>query len=126
MTWTPERHQAAKQRCEKATPGPWWLDTEAPLCPVVFTMADCAEGGEVAEYLVRRGYIKAADEYPRGENRPVESMEFIAAARTDLPDALAEIERLQEVLRVILDPSFDVYDVKRVACEALQSQEVHS
>jgi len=86
--WTQERHETAKARCEAATSGPWVLSP--PLCgPDGQGVYQLSSGGPICD---------VGDPYPRGENRPQENMEFIAEARTDLPDALAEIERLQTEL----------------------------
>lgn len=85
-TWTDERHEAARARCEAATDGPWESCGGAieggPTSgrDVVTTEVDCMSycyGGT-----------------GRGVERP-EDREFIAHARTDLADALDEIERLR-------------------------------
>lgn len=111
MTWDSKRHNEVKARCEKATMGPWTVrvntyelnelgretfgekaggDTEnmivtewthpllkGPQRIIAIGYSPFYEGGE------RTLYIQDAD------------AEFMAASRTDLPDALAEIERLQ-------------------------------
>ena len=72
--WSTERHEAAKARCAAATPGPW-IVTEARHV-----------GGEWNVDCVHMG----------GPLRPLkENAEFSAMARDDLPDALAEVERLK-------------------------------
>lgn len=82
--WTKDRHAAARKACEAATSGPWewdgkpWdypHDQEAPWLR-------CSHGAVV------NGEIEC------GEH----DASFIAAARTDLPAALDEIERLTKAL----------------------------
>jgi len=78
--WTSERHAAAKARCEAATDGPWGWDFGSLF-------------GHNAETLLEADTLFDPER---------EDLDFIAAAREDLPDALtaieardAEIERLR-------------------------------
>ena len=82
MTWTPERHQAAKQRCENATPEPWDL---IPVREEDGAFSLLATDDDI-------GFIHIAR-----TTRPVDGW-FISQSRTDLPDALEEIERLYRSL----------------------------
>jgi hypothetical protein len=76
--WTPERLREARERCERATPGPW-------------RTVDRWDGSEVRSDPGTR-VIVAVD-------LCAEDAAFIAHARADLPAALAEIERLRDLLR---------------------------
>lgn len=67
--WTKERIEAAEKRCEKATDGPWLGDED-----IAYDIVD-SHGEAIADVW-------------SGTDDTV----FIAAARTDLPDALAEIK----------------------------------
>ena len=84
--WTTERHAAVKARCDAATPGPWavrkfrgmTVSVAGDGVPVVSLNWD--ESGDIALEL------SAAN------------ATFIAEVRADLPDAMAEIERLGNIL----------------------------
>lgn len=82
--WTPDRHSAAKLACEKAT----------ALSPALILQRYDHGGGRA----VLRG------DYPNGLRALVADFydeanrEWFWTARTDLPDALAEIERLTGVV----------------------------
>jgi len=67
---TPERLRAIKERCERATPGPWWWD----------------DRGDV--YGSKDGNTWIA-----GFRRELDA-EFAAHARDDVPALVAEVERL--------------------------------
>lgn len=93
--WTPERHAAAKERCERATPGPWT---------------------EQYEYDGKYTVFMALHAHGNPWEREKENVTFAAHARTDLPDALAEIERLQaeiKRLREALDMAIEAYQGER-------------
>ena len=86
--WTPERIEEARERCAAATPGPWEIDHEGLVRTASPEMLD--------EPIV------LASTYPGEEGRlqwSTEDRAFIAHARADLPAALAEIERLRDLLR---------------------------
>lgn len=80
------RAEAIRSRCEAATPGPWkWTPQEEEV----------ERDGTVEK--VTGAQIESIFTFDTGEGYyGVENnnAEFIAHARTDLPDALAEIERL--------------------------------
>lgn len=76
-SWTPEREAAALDRCERATPGPWRSRVGVDP-PMVF--------GSEGRVAVVDGWI--------GEDDAA----FIADARTDLPDAIAELRKLRAVV----------------------------
>ena len=62
-----------RRLAEAATPGGWCTDERDPL--VVWTIHKDAPGGEI---VVARCGLRAADDYPRGENHPAENMAHIA------------------------------------------------
>ena len=86
-TVTDAELDAIRGRAAKATPGPW-----EPVSGMIFP---CEGDGPVVcstdcEILVFG---------PRGaEAKAFEDQEFIAAARTDIPALLAEVERLRKAL----------------------------
>jgi hypothetical protein len=78
---TDEELRAIKERCEKATPGPWeWSDG---------TCDD--EDGERHGYRCGPMWVDVCDQLAV----PVVDAEFIAHAREDVPALLAEVERLR-------------------------------
>ncbi len=87
--WSPDRHEAAKRACEQATGGEWIavsLGTEKGR-------ADAKGRSPICSVLRQEGVVTTA----QGGQFPSSDMRFIAIARTDLPDALAEIERLNGI-----------------------------
>ena len=83
-----ERLAAMQARCDAATRGPWIVMPDV-----------CGPDGMGVYQEHSLGQIcEVADPYPRVGNRPTENMVFTAHARTDLPDALAEIRRLRAEL----------------------------
>lgn len=86
-----EQLQAIRERCEKATPGPWFVAEEGfgkKSCPTVY-----AAGKELR-------YIAFCDDKFNFEQMTdnLANAKFIAHAREDVPALLAEVERLQEAL----------------------------
>jgi len=81
MNWTPERERKIRARCEAATPGPWELDGE-----VIVTLNEDCQRDEQDIVADDSGIVTGED------------ADFMAHARADLPDALAEIARLREDL----------------------------
>ena len=79
--WTPERIREARERCERATPGPW-----AHLIR--------QEKGQHPADDDTAHVVRTADG-PITESLTEHDAAFIAHARADLPDALAEIARLR-------------------------------
>ena len=79
---TPERLNQIKARYEAATEGPWTIGYNNPSgCPVVSPNVVSCNTAVIASV---RGLV----------TKP--NTAFIAHARQDLPDCLAEIERLQK------------------------------
>lgn len=95
--WTQERHKAAKARCDVATGQPWvvWGTPEHNYVDSN-TEETCSSCG-------REGWHGSLGV----DFDKVEDAAFCAGARTDLPDALTEIERLRERLRDAQD-SLDI------------------
>ena len=87
--WTPERIREARERCDKATGGNWHAaDCVAPRIAIYAWITREGEPKPSANYL-GECYADA-----KGQGRA--NMAFIAHARTDLPAALREIERLRD------------------------------
>lgn len=88
-----ERLQGIQKRCEAATPGPWR-----------HTYKDCSHFMS-SDFIDRHGDgmgvgLVACDiNQPNADLYATEAdMEFIAYARQDIPELLAEIERLQAII----------------------------
>ena len=82
--WTPERHREARERCERATPGPWVHSPPGVDEPHVSTKI--GSDGERVDWLAS----------PRSApSKRWHDAAFIAHAREDLPVALAWGERMQ-------------------------------
>lgn len=83
-----------KQRCEKATPAPWIQQDDYPRAIWIKNPESIRtpHGWEDGFYIV------PPDDFDKVK---IENTEFIAHAREDLPRCLAEIERLQSVLKTI-------------------------
>lgn len=113
--WTEERHQEARDRCQKATPGPWIYGdgTSVVLCETGILDAN----REAILVNCGRG---------SGTETP-EDGEFIAASRIDLPDALDEIERLKFLIAardtVIYQASNDVAQLQAERDELCKDKE---
>ncbi len=91
--WTPERERAIRERCERATPGPWTV-------AVVDHWTNDAHG-ERTEIRCPPDpkNVNGFDVLGWGDGPETWDAAFIAHARADLPAALAEIERLRDLLR---------------------------
>lgn len=99
---TPEQIAEIKARTEKATPGPW---------------IEVSHGNTVKSHGVDSltGNVCSAIS-PRTQNAA-----FIAHARQDIPDLLAEVERLTGVLRTISTYStYDAQDLRDIAHNAIK------
>lgn len=75
--WTQGRHEAARAACDAATDGPWE-----------------AQATTVQKAPFDRDSVLNDIAVMRGHPQWLANAEFIALARTELPAALAEIERL--------------------------------
>jgi hypothetical protein len=78
---SPERRAEIAARAEAATPGPWCTDS-----------SEIYQGTEYTSWAVWVG--ETCDPDDRRKSRA--DAEFIAAARTDVPALLAEVEQLRE------------------------------
>lgn len=85
---TPERLAEIKSRAEAATPGPW----EAELQEVEVDH-DGTEYPYTGAWVPRACPWEDGDGYVHMDDA---NAEFIANARQDIPDLLAEVERLRE------------------------------
>lgn len=77
-----------KERCEKATPGPWFVQDDKPPNDAWYpgiTIGSEGHGTRVADVCALSGFREA-------------DAALIAAARTDLPALVEEVERLREAL----------------------------
>lgn len=93
-TWTNERHEAARARCEAATDGPWE------------SCGGTIEGGPTSGRDVVTTEVDCMSYCYGGTGRGVEhpeDREFIAHARIDLPALLDEIERLRALTTITDD-----------------------
>lgn len=84
---TPEELNTIRERCEKATPGPWTTDRPTkPSDPDEFSkwVAICGLGGRTGVF---------AD--PPGGQSPWNDAQFIAHAREDIPALLDYIKELE-------------------------------
>ena len=98
--WTDEKHEQARELCANATPGPWkwgWRDREEGIVESYVVLHDYKMVAETHRY--KQGYDDAC---------------LIADARTLLPAALEEIERLQARVKDLL-PALDT------ACDTLST-----
>ena len=96
---TPERIAEIRQREQQATKGPWYVEHDA----------DCREYGPIIEFpwgLVGPTNVGAAtmgEDYKQRYGHKVSEIseltendaQFLAHARQDIPDLLAEVRRLQ-------------------------------
>jgi hypothetical protein len=85
---TPEKLAELEALCENATPGPWLIDYSGTAA----VYEDDAAGRTI--FLAGSPHCP-----PRSESETNCNLRFIAAARTALPEAIAEIRRLQSELQ---------------------------
>jgi hypothetical protein len=79
---TRAERDAAKARCEAAPRGPWTAEGFSVFHGDDFTLLTAVEDGQGFD-----------------GNQAIAALRFIAAARTDLPAALAGLDRLEALLR---------------------------
>lgn len=105
---TPEELAAIKARAEAATPGPWEGATASTYVRGVYTLS---------EYFVRcpEDDVAIASEIlePATSQPSIDNAAFIAAARTDVPALVAEVERLQGQVAMLRDVMSDIEYVYR-------------
>ncbi|MCG5252570.1 ead/Ea22-like family protein [Brevibacillus agri] len=83
---TPEELAAIRERAERATPGRWSIAGRPP----------CVVSNPTGP---REVICVGQDSNVEGQRDNWDDMQFIAHAREDIPKLLAEIERLQSVIR---------------------------
>lgn len=95
---TPERLVEIKARAAKATEGPWeWFAEDGPSKYFPGDSGLRKVGGEPwKDYVLTGDAVGAAGS--GWINAEQEDMEFIAHARTDVPDLVAEVEKLRAAL----------------------------
>jgi hypothetical protein len=86
---TPEELDAIDARVERALPGPWWASWEGRD----HTSGDSFIGTGQRDQRGPDMYV-STDNGPAG----VDDLDFIAAARQDIPRLTAEIRRLRRLL----------------------------
>ena len=90
---TPERLAGIKARCETATPGPWVHEVTSDdqrVGPCAGHEDPWDGGGPIVRAPVVRAWRK--------DPGMLQDFAFIAHARTDVPDLVAEVERLRAAL----------------------------
>ncbi|KKL84093.1 hypothetical protein LCGC14_1968190 [marine sediment metagenome] len=99
---TPERLSEIKARCEAATEGPW--DNNTMYCAVVGrTMVNYGLDERLDVFVVMakyKGDVALVSNIPP-ESEQKANGQFIAHARQDLPDCIAEIERLEKLNKTL-------------------------
>jgi hypothetical protein len=97
---TPEELAAIRQRCEKATAGPWLIGGPYPGASVC-VQVDSGSGWPHPEPPVW-DCIATLDDRREGEPNPLaqSDADFIAHARTDIPALLDEIDGLKIAMDV--------------------------
>ena len=103
---TPKRIAELRELCEKATPGPWYAYPNTLAGRVWISKDRVPAGHVVAESMFERvkGYVTRhlgfrfwRNEYKVGKDAYAEAahnVAWVVAARTALPEALDQIERL--------------------------------
>jgi hypothetical protein len=80
-------YEAIKRRCEAASPGPWeWVGSDLEKSPPQWGVVIEAPQDSCSTYGCCGGH---------GTNVSLADQDFIAHARTDIPDLLAAVEALQ-------------------------------
>lgn len=94
---------AIRERCEKATPGPWTVNWSEKECENNHCPHGLDDYGKVCESCEDYTYITGATipqtktvEYGDYVDMNDADADFIANARTDIPFLLAEIDRLKD------------------------------
>ena len=101
--WTKELEAAADARCEAAEKGPWIADARVG-CSAVYSGPDrnCLETNEPFIAYEQGKWVKTNEYDGAGhwttDPRHVANHDFIAHARTDLPAAIRNGERLRQEL----------------------------
>jgi hypothetical protein len=105
---------AIKARAEAATEGPWRADDEHGLMPGAAPAWCVSRSGADGTYLSDVAYTTGTHE--QGD------AEFIAHARTDIPELVAEVERLRFVLTRTDEADGSVIDILDAERDTLRAQ----
>lgn len=112
--WMKEQEAEIQERCDAAAKGPWETGSS------IYETVDWEVSGPYARGADGRQTIALIVGGLEDENakkiRDRDLAEFIAHARTDLPDALKEIKRLREELR-IAENSWNFEEGKRIIAQ---------
>jgi hypothetical protein len=101
---TAQERAAARERCDAATAGPWF-------------------GSHDQRVLTGEGVEVIAAPYDGGLDATEEDFSFTVHARTDLPAALDEIDRLEAILRRHgIDPTTGEHRLDRLAEEVREDE----
>ena len=99
---TSNQIQQIRARCDAATPGPWRVEADAyddpqllAAEPVRSARSCRVRGCRCCYQLLEASWDTCA--YVTAATEPAD-LEFLAAARTDVPALLGEIERLHQLL----------------------------
>lgn len=92
--WTDERHKAARAACDAATPEPWVSEKHFAAGQ---TVSAYRNGKRIS---IESQNVTAMKSGVDVWHPSPEDCDFIALARTDLPDALDEIVRLQKEIEL--------------------------
>ena len=97
-----ERLAAIRERHEKATKGPWWND-DISWAEIDDITVWCGDKDD-PECLLNIGpnFSEMSNEGGKG-TQSWNDAEFIAHARADVPDLLAEVERLKQENAILTD-----------------------
>lgn len=105
---TQERLEAIRQRAEKATAGPWTCTDSSVESKYAKSYWWGGEDNEVCS-------LSDGGEYIENLNAEADA-KFIAHARQDIPDLLAEVERLRNEINFIANVDMSrAYDAEHVA-----------
>lgn len=102
---TAERLAEIKARCKAAAGGPWEIGIDEELVPLEeadASMAARENAAFPARWICGGGYALAAVGDPLSSklcDDDKANLAFIAHARQDIPDLLAEVERLRRLLK---------------------------
>lgn len=124
---TEERIREIRERVEKATPGPWFTMNYCGIGdPEVDAMVRRHAGGgiDVKTVLIHEKDLVTGADFTKFYRAPqcAADAAFIAAARQDVPDLLAEVTRLREREAVLaravrlMQAEIDAQESNAIAC----------
>lgn len=96
--------RAILARANAATPGPWLGDPTGTVCAA----SDVVPDGQGGEILPPDGPMEIAECYRRElPDERAKNADFIASARTDVPELVAEVQVLQAIVRRVVSITQD-------------------